>query len=84
MQYLVAFLEIEKAFWHRVFFVKRFMILFMFGVPPLSILQLSNYGYAFGGLMWWLCVSFVVLLFYIFLPMILYLLDPKVFFPEER
>ena len=80
---LRAFLSIEKAFWHRAIFVKPLMMIFMLGMPAYVIAQLYFSPIEFLSIWWWFGVVFTAFTFYVVLPMILYLIDPKTFFPNE-
>jgi len=83
MEYIKAFLKIERAFWHRVFFVKPLMIMFMFGAPAMSLFIIGGIA-TFNSFWWWFFTGYILLGFYVALPMAWCLTSPRILFPEEK
>lgn len=78
-----AFYSIEKAFWHRAIFVKPLMGIFMTVIVSFSCFNASLSLEVFT--FWWWFALFIVLGgWLIALPMALYAVDQKVFFPEDK
>lgn len=74
MKYVKVFIEMEKVFWHRVFFKKRLMILFEFGFPALFLFTSSFPVFSWW---WWGEFAIIAFAFWVMLPVILGAMSTK-------
>ena len=68
-KFVRVFVDMEKAFWHRVFFKKRLMILFMLGIPSFSILVLPFLLFSW---IWWVVSLSIFLGYFVMFPFMVF------------
>jgi len=83
MRYLHAFLEIEEAFFTRAIKKKPFMGLFII-VMLIYTLFIASVAYGKGTPEWWFIMAAGLLGYLVIMPMIMYLISPKTFFPANN
>ncbi|MAG12851.1 hypothetical protein CL630_03530 [bacterium] len=72
MKYLQAFINIEYWFWHRAIYINPLLFPFFLLMPFVDISGMPTLWFT---PIWWFTAVFTLILWWVTLPMILYLVD---------